>query len=193
MKQKGITLIALTITIIVMLILAGITINLVVGEDGIIKKALGAGESYKKAQANEQKDLDDLYSEILVATNENAKITISVQELNQLIKDKVKEVATQLVASPDYANPQQLTFTNQSYTVENDGFIQFYFNYNTYLTDPKGVNDDITINGTQVFRNSSDNTWQNARSPIFPVKKGDTIQYTKTAHEVTVYYYSIRY
>ena len=35
-KQKGITLIALVITIIVLLILAGVSINLVVGEGGIL-------------------------------------------------------------------------------------------------------------------------------------------------------------
>lgn len=37
--KKGITLISLVITIVVLLILAGISINAVVGDNGIIKKA----------------------------------------------------------------------------------------------------------------------------------------------------------
>ena len=38
-SSKGITLIALVISIIVMLILAGVSINAIVGEDGILSKA----------------------------------------------------------------------------------------------------------------------------------------------------------
>ena len=38
-EMKGITLVALVITIVVLLILAGVSINTVLGDDGIIKKA----------------------------------------------------------------------------------------------------------------------------------------------------------
>ena len=38
-KQKGITLVALVVTIVVLLILAGVSINLVLGDNGIVKKA----------------------------------------------------------------------------------------------------------------------------------------------------------
>ena len=44
-KNKGITLIALVITIIVLLILAGVTINLTLGENGIFKTAEMAGKN----------------------------------------------------------------------------------------------------------------------------------------------------
>ena len=37
--MKGITLVALVVTIVVLLILAGVSINLVLGDNGIIKKA----------------------------------------------------------------------------------------------------------------------------------------------------------
>ena len=43
-KQNGITLIALIVTIVVLLILAGITISLVFSDNGIIKKAQEAAE-----------------------------------------------------------------------------------------------------------------------------------------------------
>ena len=50
---KGITLIALVITIVILIILAGITINLIIGENGLLGKAKEAGEKSKNA-ANEE-------------------------------------------------------------------------------------------------------------------------------------------
>ena len=43
-KNKGITLIALVVTIVILLILAGISIGIVFGEGGIIDRARDAGE-----------------------------------------------------------------------------------------------------------------------------------------------------
>ena len=42
--KNGITLVALVITIVVLLILAGLSINLVFGDNGIVKKAKEAGD-----------------------------------------------------------------------------------------------------------------------------------------------------
>ena len=53
MKQKGITLIALVITIIVLLILAGVSISLVTGENGVLSKAKMAVEKNTEAKAKE--------------------------------------------------------------------------------------------------------------------------------------------
>ena len=52
-KQKGITLIALVITIIVLLILAGISIASLTGENGILNKSKTAKEETKKADYQE--------------------------------------------------------------------------------------------------------------------------------------------
>ena len=48
-KEKGITLIALVITIIVLLILAGVSIAMLTGENGIITQAQNAKEKTVKA------------------------------------------------------------------------------------------------------------------------------------------------
>ena len=53
-EMKGITLVALVITIVVLLILAGVSINTVLGDDGIIKKAKEAAETTKRASAEEE-------------------------------------------------------------------------------------------------------------------------------------------
>ena len=55
--ESGITLIALVVTIVVLLILAGITISLVFGSNGVINKAQEANENTKIAQVREQLEL----------------------------------------------------------------------------------------------------------------------------------------
>ena len=59
-KNKGITLIALVITIIVLLILAGVAIAMLSGENGILKKAAEAKTKTDEAQTNETGDLQEL-------------------------------------------------------------------------------------------------------------------------------------
>ena len=59
-NERGITLIALIITIIILLILAGITINLALAPDGIIKRAQTAGEEYRKEQDKEVAGINEL-------------------------------------------------------------------------------------------------------------------------------------
>ena len=63
-REKGITLIALIVTIIVLLILAGVTINLAVNNQGIFNKAKTATSAYKNASENEQTGLDEIDKEI---------------------------------------------------------------------------------------------------------------------------------
>ena len=63
-REKGITLIALIVTIIVLLILAGVTINLAVNNQGIFNKAKTATRAYKNASENEQMGLDEADKEI---------------------------------------------------------------------------------------------------------------------------------
>ncbi len=53
-KEKGITLIALVITIIVLLILAGVTIAALTGDNGILAKAQQAINEYNKGSSDEQ-------------------------------------------------------------------------------------------------------------------------------------------
>ena len=56
-KQKGITLIALVITIIVLIILAGVAINLTLGQNGLLNRTKEAREKYEIASAKEYIEL----------------------------------------------------------------------------------------------------------------------------------------
>ena len=60
LKEKGITLIALVVTIVVLLILAGVSINAVFGQDGIIQKAKDAQNKMDQAVKNDQKGINEL-------------------------------------------------------------------------------------------------------------------------------------
>ena len=53
-NQKGITLVALVITIIVLLILAGVSISLVVGQNGVLSQASNAVVTNKAADVKEK-------------------------------------------------------------------------------------------------------------------------------------------
>ena len=63
-KETGITLVSLVVTIIILIILAGISINTLVGDTGIITKAQQAKENTLLAQEEEAKQLNQLYSQL---------------------------------------------------------------------------------------------------------------------------------
>ncbi len=67
-NQSGITLVALVVTIVVLLILAGVSINLILGENGLIAQAKDAREQTKTAEVNEKSQMDsasDFISEVV--------------------------------------------------------------------------------------------------------------------------------
>ena len=59
-QEKGITLIALVVTIVVLLILAGVSISLVLNNNGVISKAKDAKNQYAEAQTNDEKQLEEI-------------------------------------------------------------------------------------------------------------------------------------
>ena len=59
-EEKGITLVALVVTIVVLLILAGISLNLVIGNEGILTRSKDAADKYGKQTENEQQGLNDV-------------------------------------------------------------------------------------------------------------------------------------
>ena len=59
-RERGITLIALVITIIVLLILAGVSISMLTGENGILTQAQNAKNKTEEAARKEEQDLAEL-------------------------------------------------------------------------------------------------------------------------------------
>ena len=63
-ENKGITLVALVVTIVVLLILSGITINMTIGENGIITKAQETARKTNQIEANTQSYLNELQQDV---------------------------------------------------------------------------------------------------------------------------------
>ncbi len=79
-EERGITLIALAVTIIVILILAGVTIDAVFSEDGIINKAKEAANSMNNAVANDQAELNSLLEELNEIMNSEWESNIEIPD-----------------------------------------------------------------------------------------------------------------
>lgn len=63
-KNRGITLVALVITIVVLIILAGVIISITLGNGGIIDRAKTAKEQYQNAQDYEEMEIAKLTNEV---------------------------------------------------------------------------------------------------------------------------------
>lgn len=113
--NKGITLIALVITIIVLLILAGVTITTLTGENGIINKSSEAKEATRKATAKEQVQM------AVMASREGDKIinndTLKVN-LDKI--DKIEDVPD-IITDDSY--PLTVTVDTYEVTIKSDGSV----------------------------------------------------------------------
>ena len=84
-EQKGITLIALVVTIIVLIILAGVSIQMLTGDNGILTRASKAKEDMTNANQREQDYLASLEGEIEEALNTQYDATEGVNK--PILKD----------------------------------------------------------------------------------------------------------
>lgn len=88
-KQNGITLVALVITVILMLILAGVVLNLAIDENGLIKIASNTAEKYKLEEIREKVDIA-MANVIAKETALGNEITIE-KVLQELLEDQTFE------------------------------------------------------------------------------------------------------
>lgn len=130
---SGITLIALVVTIIVLLILAGVSINMLLGENGIITKAKEAKVESDKAVAKESVQI-----EVLGSYNGNG--TLSIESL----KENLGKIGT--VTSGDsfpvkvIVNGYELTVTEKGkVTIEGEATEEDEEEDYSILADKKGV------------------------------------------------------
>ena len=85
-NQKGITLIALVVTIVVLLILAGVAIAMLRGNNGILTEATKASDSTKKAEAEEA--INNAINEGTTAYYDKKYVTKSFEAAEENFKDK---------------------------------------------------------------------------------------------------------
>ena len=90
--QKGITLIALVVTIVVLLILAGVSLNAIFSENGIINRAKDAQNKMNQATQNDLiglNELDKLISSLTDKTTEEVVPKIAMFDTGKKVRDKM--------------------------------------------------------------------------------------------------------
>ena len=117
--KKGITLIALVITIIVLLILAGVTIATLTGDNGLLTKAGNAKNTNEKGQIEEQIRLAYNEWKLQNETGETVKLKDVIENmLKQSYNDDEFTVTEELNEKTIY-----VIFKDNQFTVLDDGRI----------------------------------------------------------------------
>ncbi len=113
-NTNGVTLIALVITIIVLLILASITLNLALDENGIIRKAIGVSREYKQVEKNELDILNTLQNNLYGMLSENQGEDIPMYTVVYHV-DVDKQQEEQVQIGSTCLNPSTFTPSKDGY------------------------------------------------------------------------------
>jgi len=85
-KVNGITMVSLVVTIIVLIILAGVSITSILGENGIITIARQAKENVELSRIEEQTKLNELYTQITIEETDlgSAELKVVLEKISNL-------------------------------------------------------------------------------------------------------------
>ena len=143
-QVKGITLIALVVTIIVLLILAGVAISLTIGQNGIFSRAQTAVNTWRNAETNEQLAMGELEDWMDGYMNGNGGNQGGGDQGDEVIVDTVKipkgfyyvggAKDTGLIISDNPADENKYSSTNWS----------------DQANIPSGLNAETGINNVQI-------------------------------------------
>ena len=87
-------MVALVVTIIILLILAGIVITLAVGDNGIITRAKKAADIYKELEEKEGKELNNLYTQLASINNGNSNVDI--EDINKIVESLKTDIISSI-------------------------------------------------------------------------------------------------
>ena len=152
-KNNGITLIALVITIIVLLILAGVTIATLTGENGILTNARKASEQTEIGDEQEKVKLSAIGA---IAENNGEEITR--RNLNNELTSYIGTEEIDYTLSESETAPFVVTYTNsgRSYLIDEKGNVSEYIDISKYVNVGNYVDYNPTVsdkNGTPVEPN----------------------------------------
>ena len=183
MKNRGITLIALAVTVIVLLIISGVTISYMTGENGIINQSK---ESKKFAGTVEEKEV--LNTSVAAAVGKSSKSKVEENNLkkylNQNVGDEVKDYTLE---KRDGYYSVTFTATGNEYVVWENGTVQDMDEYQKtpYLKlDPSELN-ALETESSQVIKaiTNVDNpniSWETNNSNIVTIQKKSNTEITVT-------------
>ena len=172
--NKGITLIALVVTIIVLLILAGVAIAMLSGDNGILKRASEAKYENIIGSVDEQVKLaqialrTDITSK-MVNTGTNGYIATTTDNFNLLVNEVKSELGVTATSNPKEGFAVYSYLTQGSTTQEGTGYILITYTDNSLrssLPASAVADDSFILNGI-----SFDKVVDPASSNAFSVNK----------------------
>lgn len=94
-QVKGITLIALVVTVIVLLILAGVALSLTIGDNGLFRRAEQATNTWRNAETNEQLAMEEVLDWMDGYLNGDGKDEDEGNPLKEITGNETKNTITQ--------------------------------------------------------------------------------------------------
>ena len=167
-NKNAITLIALVVTIVVLLILAGVTISLLLDENGIIAKSKDARNANRAGTIRDEISLweaDKVASENGAGSHESMDAFLTRLKTRGLINDediqKIKDtrelqVGKEIIKFPSDAKTLVQAFKDREIQVGD------YLNYNDYVDESKTYTTKTNENGwaDQKYTATKDTYWQ---------------------------------
>ncbi len=179
-NNKGITLVALVVTIVVLLILAGVSINLVLGNNGIIAKAQEAKTKQAEASENDLKGMNGLIEQMESTLNGGSSDNKEDDGLGKLVNDMgtLPEDTTPYFPSSDFKRREKTNTENGLVIEDTEG------NEYVWVVVPKSLYNNTNYNSNNLKKPSSSTDYANIEYCLQ--------QYTATYREDTdfsdVYY-----
>lgn len=146
-SKRGITLIALVITIIILLLLAGISINMITSQDGILNKATKAKEETSIANLKEKVELAVTEWNLEKESNDSYTTTLEeyLESKDEIASAKLSEPLTWISGDTviTISEGNKVTVGNKSKNLirngylenkNNDNFPNLHYNQGGYLT-----------------------------------------------------------
>ena len=167
-KQKGITLIALVVTIVVLLILAGVTISLLLDENGIIAKSKDARNANRAGAIKEEITLwkaDKFAADNGAGSHESMDDFLARLKTRGLISDE--DIATIKDTRKLQVGKETIVFPSDAKTLvqafkDNEIKVGDYLNYNDYVDETKTCTTLTNENGwgDQKYTATKNTYWQ---------------------------------
>ena len=167
-NKKGITLIALVVTIVVLLILAGVTISLLLDENGIIAKSKDARNANRAGAIKEEITLwkaDKFAADNGAGSHESMDDFLARLKTRGLISDE--DIATIKDTRKLQVGKETIVFPSDAKTLvqafrDNEIKVGDYLNYNDYVDESKTCTTKTNENGwaDQTYTATKNTYWQ---------------------------------
>ncbi|MCI9087336.1 MAG: prepilin-type N-terminal cleavage/methylation domain-containing protein [Clostridia bacterium] len=154
-RQKGITLVALVVTIVVLLILAGITIMYTMGENSIFKKAQDAKDKTADAVKNEQEymnEVDNMVDKYINGTGNGGGTDTPTEEPIENIKsdwEMIEKIAGEIAKEDSITSDTEkvtVIVDNKKYTISAGDLFEVEYKGEVRIVRALGFKHDDLVN-----------------------------------------------